>query len=97
MTLRHFLLAGGLLLGLAQDALARDVFILATGRRDPRMDAIHLKEALKTNAIVSRSKVALDRLDGKPLIDLKTRTVVATVTGVGNDPYSLAIVEHGDD
>lgn len=27
------------------------------------------------------------------LIDLKTRTVVATVTGVGHEPYALAIVE----
>jgi YVTN family beta-propeller protein len=27
------------------------------------------------------------------IIDLKTRAVVATVTGVGNDPYGLAIVE----
>ena len=75
MRLRHFLLAGGLLLCLAPGALANDIFILATGRRDPRMYAIHLKTALTTqnnntpNAIVSRSKVALDRLDGKPLGD----------------------------
>jgi len=27
------------------------------------------------------------------IIDLRTRTVVATVTGVGNDPYGLAVVE----
>ena len=27
------------------------------------------------------------------IIDLRTRTVVATVTGVGNDPYGLAISE----
>jgi YVTN family beta-propeller protein len=27
------------------------------------------------------------------IIDLATRAVVATVTGVGNDPYGLAIVE----
>jgi DNA-binding beta-propeller fold protein YncE len=50
-------------------------YILATGRRDPRMYAIDLQSALlpqndKTpNAIVSRSKVALDRLDGKKLGD----------------------------
>ena len=50
-------------------------FILVTGRRDPRMYAIDLQEALRPennntpNAIVSRSKVALDRLDGRPLGD----------------------------
>jgi YVTN family beta-propeller protein len=27
------------------------------------------------------------------IIDLRTRTVVATVTGVGNDPYGLTVVE----
>jgi YVTN family beta-propeller protein len=30
------------------------------------------------------------------IIDLRTRTVVATVTGVGNDPYGLAIFEKGN-
>src|SRR5262249_11279288 len=50
-------------------------FILVTGRRDPRMYAIDLQKALRPennntpNAIVSRSKVALDRLDGRPLGD----------------------------
>ena len=29
------------------------------------------------------------------IIDLQTRSVAATVTGVGNDPYGLAIVERG--
>ncbi|HYY24624.1 MAG TPA: hypothetical protein VE689_03975 [Candidatus Udaeobacter sp.] len=29
------------------------------------------------------------------IIDLRTRTVVATVTGVGNDPYGLAVIEAG--
>jgi len=28
------------------------------------------------------------------VIDLRTRAVVATVTGVGNDPYGLTLVEH---
>jgi YVTN family beta-propeller protein len=31
------------------------------------------------------------------VIDLRSRNVVATVTGVGNDPYGLAIVEADDD
>jgi YVTN family beta-propeller protein len=31
------------------------------------------------------------------VIDLRKRAVVATVTGVGNDPYGLALVEDDDD
>jgi DNA-binding beta-propeller fold protein YncE len=60
-------------------------FILATGRRDPRMYAIDLEKALAAanqntpNAIVSRSKSALDALDGRPL----------------GDPANLAISEDG--
>src|SRR5436190_22421482 len=75
MKLQNRVIAGGLLLFLAQPALAADTFILATGRRDPRIYAIDLKKALRPennntpNAIVSRSKTALDRLDGRPLGD----------------------------
>ena len=55
-------------------ALAGDTFILATGRKDPRIYAIDFNAALKSgnsapNAIVSRSKVLPDRLDGTPLGD----------------------------
>src|SRR5262249_34608424 len=56
-------------------AFADDTFILATGRRDPRIYAIDFKAALKSrnnntpNAIVSRSKVLPDRLDGTPVGD----------------------------
>src|SRR5690349_1869667 len=59
----------------ADFALADDTFILATGRRDPRIYAIDFKAALKPrnnntpNAIVSRSKVLPDRLDGTPVGD----------------------------
>src|SRR5712692_9248760 len=59
----------------AADALAREAFILATGRREPRIYAIDLAAALDPrnnntpNAIVSRSKVHPDRLDGTPLGD----------------------------
>jgi len=59
----------------ADAALADDSFILATGRRDPRIYAIDLKAALSPqnnntpNAIVSRSKVLPDRLDGTLLGD----------------------------
>ena len=31
------------------------------------------------------------------VIDLRSRQVVATVTGVGNDPYGLTILEKGPD
>jgi YVTN family beta-propeller protein len=59
----------------AELAFADDTFILATGRRDPRIYAIDFKAALKSrnnntpNAIVSRSKVLPDRLDGTPVGD----------------------------
>jgi DNA-binding beta-propeller fold protein YncE len=59
----------------AEPVLAADTFILATGRRDPRIYAIDFKAALRTpndrtpNAIVSRSKVQVDRLDGRPVGD----------------------------
>ena len=55
--------------------LAGETFILATGRRDPRIYAIDFNAALKPrnnntpNAIVSRSKVHRDRLDGTPVGD----------------------------
>jgi DNA-binding beta-propeller fold protein YncE len=59
----------------ADVALATETFILATGRRDPRIYAIDFSAALKSrnnntpNAIVSRSKVHPDRLDGTPVGD----------------------------
>src|SRR3989449_10592572 len=64
-----------LLLAAADIALADDLFILATGRRDPRIYAIDFNAALKRqnnntpNAIVSRSKVHPDRLDGTAVGD----------------------------
>src|SRR2546429_4580070 len=64
-----------LLLTAADIALANDLFILATGRRDPRIYAIDFNAALKrqnnstSNAIVSRSRVHPDRLDGTPVGD----------------------------
>src|SRR5437867_4575279 len=64
-----------LLLAAVDIALASDLFILATGRRDPRIYAIDFNAALKRhndntpNAIVSRSKVHPDRLDGTPVGD----------------------------
>jgi DNA-binding beta-propeller fold protein YncE len=75
VNIRNLMMAGTLLLCLAQEALADNTFILATGRRDPRIYAIDLQKALRPennntpNAIVSRSKVALDRLDGRPVGD----------------------------
>ena len=75
MKLHRLVLAALLTLAAAQEALADNTYILATGRRDPRMYAIDLQKALRPennntpNAIVSRSKTAPDRLDGKPLGD----------------------------
>src|SRR6266404_1872118 len=75
MKLPNLVIASGLLLFLAQNALADQTFILATGRRDPRIYAIDFDAALKArnnytpNAIVSRSKVHPDRLDGTPVGD----------------------------
>ncbi len=63
------------MLAAADIALADDTFILATGRRDPRIYAIDFRAALMRhnnntpNAIVSRSKVQPDRLDGTPVGD----------------------------
>src|SRR5215472_2506545 len=59
----------------ADAAWAAEKYILATGRRDPRIYAIDFNAALKPqnnntpNAIVSRSKVLPDRLDGTPIGD----------------------------
>ena len=94
MKLRTTLLGSALLLCFAQEALSdSDTWILATGRRDPRMYAIDLKKALRPennntpNAIVSRSKVALDRLDGKMLGD--SANVV-----ISEDRKSAYVVNH---
>jgi len=38
----------------AEPALAADTFILATGRRDPRIYAIDFKAALRTNRTTGR-------------------------------------------
>src|SRR5262249_40050988 len=84
----------------------KSTFILATGRRDPRMYAIDLKKALRPendktpNAIVSRSKTALDRLDGALLgdpanvvisEDRKTAFVVNHHGAIENDEF----LQHG--
>ena len=59
----------------ADIALASEKYILATGRRDPLIYAIDFNAALNPknnntpNAIVSRSKVLPDRLDGIPIGD----------------------------
>src|SRR3954447_17750174 len=106
MKIRGMLLAAGLLLSLAHEAWADKDYILATGRRDPRIYAIDLTEALKPqnnntpNAIVSRSKTALDRLDGRPLgdpgnivvsEDRKTAYVINHHGAIDNDEF----LQHG--
>lgn len=105
MKLQTLFVSSALLLCFANEALS-GTYILATGRRDPRMYAIDLKKALlpennnTPNAIVSRSKVALDRLDGKLLGDSaniaisedgKTAFVVNHHGSVDNDEF----VQHG--
>jgi len=105
MKLQASLVVGASLLCFAHEALS-DTYILATGRRDPRMYAIDLKKALRPennntpNAIVSRSKVALDRLDGKLLGDSaniaisedgKTAYVVNHHGAIDNDEF----LQHG--
>jgi YVTN family beta-propeller protein len=106
MKTRKLLVAGGFLLCFAQEALADNTYILATGRRDPRMYAIDLQKALRPennntpNAIVSRSKVALDRLDGKLVgdsanvvisEDKKTAYVINHHGAIDNDEF----LQHG--
>jgi DNA-binding beta-propeller fold protein YncE len=91
----------------AEVALAEDTFILATGRRDPRIYAIDFQAALKlrnnntSNAIVSRSKVLPDRLDGTPLgdpanivlsEDRRTAYVVNHLGAVNNAEF----LQHGE-
>ena len=59
----------------AQEVVAQTSYILATGRRLPYLYAIALDDAVQVannntpNAIIGRSKVALDRLDGQLLGD----------------------------
>jgi DNA-binding beta-propeller fold protein YncE len=104
--IRATIVACAALVCLAQDVLAAETFILATGRRDPRIYVIDLGEALKPannntpNAIVGRAKTALDRLDGKLLGDPanivvsedgKTAYVVNHHGAIDNDEF----LQHG--
>jgi len=106
MKLSTLLVSSALLLCVAHEALADKTYILATGRRDPRMYAIDLEKALRPennntpNAIVSRSKVALDGLNGRPLGDSaniaisedgKTAYVVNHHGAIDNDEF----LQHG--
>ena len=106
MRLAKLAVACGLLFCFVHEAFADKTYILATGRREPRMYAIDLQKALRPenqgtpNAIVSKSKVALDRLDGRPLGDSaniaisedgRTAYVVNHHGAVDNDEF----VQHG--
>jgi YVTN family beta-propeller protein len=70
--------------------------------RPPEADGQVLAARPKGSAVTSDGRYAV--ISGGPrtafepsgtvwIIDLQTRTVVATVTGVGNDPYGLTVVE----
>jgi DNA-binding beta-propeller fold protein YncE len=78
-------LGGGALVGNHLQSGRGRSFALVTGRRQPLLYAIDLREALEprsqgtSRAIVARSKTALDRLDGRPL----------------GDPANLALSEDG--
>ena len=87
-------------------ALADGSYILATGRRDPRIYAIDFNAALRpqnnntSDAIVSRSKVLPDRLDGTPLgdpanivlsEDMRTAYVVNHLGAINNAEF----LQHG--
>jgi len=70
--------------------------------RLPEADGQVLAARPKGSAVTSDGRYAV--ISGGPrttfepsgtvwIIDLRTQTVVGTVTGVGNDPYGLALVE----
>jgi YVTN family beta-propeller protein len=70
--------------------------------RPPEADGQVLPARPKGSAVTSDGRYAVisggQRTPFEPsgtvwIIDLRTRTVVATVTGVGNDPYGLTVVE----
>jgi len=70
--------------------------------RPPEADGQVLPARPKGSAVTSDGRYAVisggQRTTFEPsgtvwIIDLRTRTVLATVTGVGNDPYGLALVE----
>ncbi len=77
MMIMLFVSAPGILVmsACAQETTDQDTYILVAGRRLPYLYAISLEAALDpvnnntSNAIINRSKVALDRLDGRPLGD----------------------------
>lgn len=72
---------------------ASDTYILAAGRRLPYLYAISLADALvpanhlTANAVISRNKVAMDRLDGRPLGDPANLVV-------SEDGRTLYVVNH---
>ena len=77
-SIRYLLVAVSMLVAIelfARENVEPNGYILATGRRLPFLYAISLDDALNpannnsANAIVSRNKVALDRLDGQVLGD----------------------------
>ena len=91
---------------LAHDAHAEVARIPVT--RLPVADGIERPGAPKGTAVTSDGRYAVDsggpRFDQSAppsgtvwVIDLQKRAMVATVTGVGNDPYGLTILEDRPD
>jgi DNA-binding beta-propeller fold protein YncE len=93
-------------LALAHDPRAEVARIPVTRPRDP--DGMVRPGRPKGTAITSNGRYAVvsggPRLEPQAppsgtvwVIDLRSRTVVATVTGIGNDPYGLTILEDDED
>jgi hypothetical protein len=70
--------------------------------RPPDVDNVVRPARPKGSAVTADGRYAI--ISGGPrttfapsgtvwILDLHTRTIVATVTGIGNDPYGLAVVE----
>jgi YVTN family beta-propeller protein len=89
---------------LAHDPGAEVARIPLTRTADP--DGVVRPARPKGSAVTSDGRYAV--VSGGPrttfvpsgtvwVIDLRTRSVVGTVTGVGNDPYGLAVVDSKDD
>jgi hypothetical protein len=93
MNLIRTAVAGALLAALAHEALADNTYILATGRRDPRMYAIDLKAALSRRTRTRRTRSsaarrpALDRLDGR-------RSAIPATSSSAKDRKTAYVVNH---
>ena len=85
MKIRNLMVASGLLLCLTQDLQADNTFILATGRRDPRIYAIDLERG----TILARTPVPKGEVLGNLVLwgeDILTQTVWSAAACLLNVP-----------